>query len=271
MTSTVKRAVSRFVESIGCESTRIAYSGDLRKFQKFLGENTEISAITVEVVGTYIRQISGSPNFVQRQKATLKRFLSWIYRLKIADHDFSVEITLKRCRTPFKGRIIEREESAQVINHLYAKGDIRRAFLLEFLIKTGLRLSECASLTIGSIKNENLYIVGKGMVERKINLSHIRSSINRYLVFRGGNDDEALFLSQKGNRLSQSQIQNTVKMFFHTNCHSLRHSFSVALLSSGADLVSIKALLGHASLLTTQTYTDHIKDERLVEVLSKVA
>jgi integrase/recombinase XerD len=184
------------------------------------------------------------------------------------DTDFSMEITLKHCRTPFKGKIIEKDEYCQILQKV---NNIRDKCLLEILIKTGIRLGECAALNVESVKNENLYIVGKGNVERKINLNHIRESINLYLAYRNGQDGQPLFLSQKLNRLSCSQIQNIVHKYFGTNVHSLRHSFAVALLSSGADIVSIKTLLGHASILTSQIYVDHINEGRLTEALSKVA
>ncbi|HSJ08889.1 MAG TPA: tyrosine-type recombinase/integrase, partial [Longimicrobiales bacterium] len=87
-----------------------------------------------------------------------------------------------------------------------------------------------------------------------------------------GADRQALFLSERGRRISARQIQNIVRGFLEkaaddagVSTHSLRHSFATHLLDAGADLIAVKELLGHVSLSTTRIYT-HIAKDRLKRV-----
>jgi integrase/recombinase XerC len=147
----------------------------------------------------------------------------------------------------------------------------RDAAILEVFYSSGLRLAELASLNVSDldIYTESVRVVGKGRKERVCPVgapalqavSHYRAAAN---VHSG-----ALFLNKGRRRISPRSIWLILKRYLrHTSIpialspHKLRHSFATHLLDNGADLRSVQALLGHASLSTTQIYT-HVTTERL--------
>ncbi len=147
----------------------------------------------------------------------------------------------------------------------------RDAAILEVFYSSGLRLAELASLNVSDldIYTESVRVVGKGRKERVCPVgapalqavSHYRAAAN---VHSG-----ALFLNKGRRRISPRSIWLILKRYLRYTSipialspHKLRHSFATHLLDNGADLRSVQALLGHASLSTTQIYT-HVTTERL--------
>ena len=148
---------------------------------------------------------------------------------------------------------------------------LRDAAILELFYSSGLRLQELASLNVADldIYTESVRVLGKGRKERVCpvgapaleSVSHYRSAAN---IQTG-----PLFINKSRRRISPRSIWLILKRYLrHTSIpialspHKLRHSFATHLLDSGADLRSVQALLGHASLSTTQIYT-HVTVERL--------
>ena len=148
---------------------------------------------------------------------------------------------------------------------------LRDAAILELFYSSGLRLNELASLNVADLDvyTESVRVLGKGRKERVCPVgapaleavSHYRSAAK---VQTG-----PLFLNKSRRRISPRSIWLILKRYLrHTSIpialspHKLRHSFATHLLDSGADLRSVQALLGHASLSTTQIYT-HVTVERL--------
>jgi integrase/recombinase XerC len=154
--------------------------------------------------------------------------------------------------------------------------------IVELFYATGIRLSELASLDIGSVDlvSEQARVLGKGRKERIVPIGGPAvAALRRHELRRReilnrnpAGDRKALFLSQRGRRLSTRQIQNIVRGLLDSvaddaglSTHSLRHSFATHLLDAGADLLAVKELLGHVSLSTTRIYT-HIAKDRLKKV-----
>jgi integrase/recombinase XerC len=152
----------------------------------------------------------------------------------------------------------------------------RDAALLTLLYGCGLRISEALSLNAGDApKGDHLIITGKGAKQRMVPvLAVVRSAIDDYLglcPYPLG-DDDPMFVGARGKRLHPSVVQKQVKRLRgalglpeSATPHALRHSFATHLLSDGADLRTIQELLGHASLSTTQHYTQ-LDTDRLMDV-----
>ena len=148
---------------------------------------------------------------------------------------------------------------------------LRDAAILELFYSTGLRLAELAALDVEriDIQNECVRVMGKGSKERIVPIgSYALTAMQKYQsaaeIYEG-----PLFLSKLRKRLSTRSIGNTLNKYlqhssiaFKVTPHKFRHSFATHLLDHGADLRSVQALLGHASLSTTQIYT-HVTKERL--------
>lgn len=156
--------------------------------------------------------------------------------------------------------------------------------ILELLFSTGLRVSELASLTREiDLRSDELPIRGKGGKVRLVFISeNAKKAIKEYLDIRK-DLDEALFVKigheKKGIKesegLTRRSIERIVKQYAinagiskKVTPHVLRHCFATDLLSNGADLRSVQALLGHANIGTTQIYT-HVTDSHLKEIHKK--
>ncbi len=159
---------------------------------------------------------------------------------------------------------------------------MRNLAIVELFYSTGMRLSELQGLTLDQLDlvSERVRVMGKGRKERIVPVGRMAVRALRHyyearnLVMAGSTrgDRRAVFVGQTGKRLSVRQIQNIVGGFLKQvaddhglSTHSLRHTFATHLLDSGADLMAVKELLGHASLSTTQIYT-HTSKERLKKV-----
>jgi integrase/recombinase XerC len=155
--------------------------------------------------------------------------------------------------------------------------EARDLAMLEMFYSSGMRLSELAGLNDGDVDlvSDQVKLRGKGKKERIVPVgSRARAALRQYLqhrdrLFRGAH---AVFVNQRGRRISARGIQLAMKQLFATlargtqlHVHALRHSFATHLLDAGADLRSVQELLGHASLGTTQVYT-HTSVERLKKV-----
>lgn len=162
--------------------------------------------------------------------------------------------------------------------------ETRDLALLELFYSSGIRVSELAGLNLSDIDlvSEQLKVRGKGRKERILPLGgHAARALRQYYAERDTllertqsrvTDRRAVFLSQKGKRLSPRGIQYLVKRLLNNlgeatgaSPHSLRHSFATHMLDAGADLRAVQELLGHSSLSTTQVYT-HTSVERLKKV-----
>jgi integrase/recombinase XerD len=157
---------------------------------------------------------------------------------------------------------------------------IRDRAILELLYACGLRVSELTGLDIDRVDLPNLQVrvIGKGNKERRVPMGEpARERLHRYLAgprreWTAGRPTAACFVSQRGHRLARESVWRMVRRWTgvagvagHVTPHTFRHSFATHLLEGGADLRVVQALLGHASISTTQLYT-HLTGERLREV-----
>ncbi len=152
----------------------------------------------------------------------------------------------------------------------------RDAALMCLLYGAGLRINEALSLNCGDLPTEGnpLRVTGKGNKQRIVPLlPAVRAALAQYLrLHPNPGRGQPLFLGARGARLNAGVVQKTLRDFRrlnglpeHATPHALRHSFATHLLAAGADLRSIQELLGHASLSTTQRYTD-VDTDRLMQV-----
>jgi integrase/recombinase XerC len=155
----------------------------------------------------------------------------------------------------------------------------RDTALMCLLYGAGLRINEALSLNIRDIPaaGNALRVTGKGNKQRIVPLiAAVRTALGLWLKLHPNpSPDAPVFLGARGARLNAGVAQKTLRDFRrsnnlpeHATPHALRHSFATHLLSNGADLRSIQELLGHASLSTTQRYTE-VDTGQLMEVWRK--
>ena len=148
---------------------------------------------------------------------------------------------------------------------------LRDAAIMEVFYSSGLRLAELASLNVADVDlyTESVRVLGKGRKERVCPVgAPALEAVSRYRA-SANVQSGPLFINKARRRISPRSIWLTLKRYLHHTSipisispHKLRHSFATHMLDGGADLRSVQALLGHASLSTTQIYT-HVTVERL--------
>jgi integrase/recombinase XerD len=160
---------------------------------------------------------------------------------------------------------------------------IRDRAILELLYGCGLRVSELVGLDTDRVDLPNLQVrvIGKGNKERRVPMGE--EARDRLHAYRSGpraawtskRPTPAVFVSQRGARLRRESVYRMVRQWAvaagvaeRVTPHTFRHSFATHLLEGGADLRVVQALLGHASISTTQLYT-HLTGERVREVYAR--
>ena len=152
----------------------------------------------------------------------------------------------------------------------------RNAAILELLYATGIRISECVSLTLSDVHlNEGfIHVTGKGNKERIVPLHDVAvASLRHYItdvrVHLVKDQTNHLFLNRNGKGLTRQRvwqflqgISSLIPGLESMHPHQMRHSFASHLLNSGVDLRYVQALLGHEDIATTQIYT-HTSNDRL--------
>ncbi len=292
--------VSRFLRHIESERrlsprTVVSYRKDLEDLEIFLNDHyggKEWGWGTVERVD--FRAFMGWCGRKKLTRRTVARKLSAIrtfYRFLHLE-DRVPSDPARTLRSPRVEKRLPGHATAADIEGLFTVAEARAAentlrgtrnlVILELLYGSGLRLSELHGLDLSALdlRTGQAKVLGKGSKERLVPVTEAaRRALGRYLPRRleleaasMEPDREALLLNPAGKRLSRRSIQTVVRRFLDDaapgmglGAHSLRHSFATHLLDAGADLMSVKELLGHVSLSTTQVYT-HTSKERLRQV-----
>jgi len=150
---------------------------------------------------------------------------------------------------------------------------LRDCAILELFYSSGLRLSELAELNVDDVQSgqDCIRVTGKGNKERIVPVGSLAIQAVQKYRQAANHHEGALFVSKLRKRLSNKSIGDLLKKYlklssipFNVTPHKLRHSFATHMLDHGADLRSVQAMLGHASLSTTQIYT-HVTKQRLRE------
>ena len=258
-----------------------AYSRDLSGFFDFAAEHlgkvpetSDLAKLEVRDFRAYLSQRAArhiDKSSLARELSTLKNFFKWLAR-----YDILRNPALSVIRTPRRAKVLpkalEVNDTFNVIDEAQNLASnswqgLRDTAIFTLLYGCGLRISEALSLNVGDIGNNDfLRIKGKGNKERIVPLLPVVvENINKYLAEcpYQPKQGEPLFLGARGDRLVPRIIQRQMQKIRaylglpdNLTPHALRHSFATHLLAEGTDLRSIQELLGHASLTTTQRYTD---------------
>ena len=212
--------------------------------------------------------------------STTRAFFRWLFQTqRLASNPAS---GLRNPKLPQRLPAFLTEAESRSLLDLPAPRDFlsaRLGCLLELLYASGLRVSELTGLDLQDLLMEQrtLRVLGKGRKERLVpfhtgaaeSLKVYIAHRNAFLAEKGLPPNAALFLNQKGGRLTPTSVRTFLgQAIEHASLrakvspHALRHSFATHLLSRGMDLRAIQELLGHASLSTTQRYT-HLDLEQL--------
>jgi integrase/recombinase XerC len=299
---TERPEVTEFLAFLGRERndsphTVAAYGRDLAAFQAFCdqyfgGAEWTWAGIDRLAVRSFMGEMERQ-GLARRSAARALSALRSFYRFLVSRHGLE-ETPVLSVRSPRLERrlpaLLDRAQIDALFREAEARAmvggfrEVRDLAIIELFYGTGMRLSELAGLNLADLDlvSDQLKVRGKGRKERILPVgSAAVRALRRYggerealLAARGAGkgDTRAVFLSQRGRRLSPRGVQAVVRQMLTRlagsaglRVHSLRHSFATHMLDAGADLRSVQELLGHASLSTTQVYT-HTSVERLKKV-----
>lgn len=241
-------------------------------------------ALTAPQVATSARGGVRSPASMHRFKAAVRSFFAWAEQSGIVRENPVAALPLRRLpRTPPK--FLTESEKRRLLKELRSRSDLaarRDRIIIELFLGTGIRLQELVGLDIDDVDLDakHLCVLAKGSVPQvKFMKSALRSLLRGYLVERrrlGDGQCRALFLSNRGTRISPGQVTNRVKYWLlkagirkNVGPHGLRHTFATHLYAATSDLLVVKRALGHRDIATTEIYT-HLVDGALEEAIERL-
>ena len=269
-----------------------AYRDDLMAFESFFKEldsNLTWQTIDTDVARQWVvamMERGNKASSIQRRLSALRSCFRFFYKRGMVEQDPVRQLTAPKQERPLPNFI--REEDMDRL--LDTPGMFEDSFegrrdrlIVAMFYETGLRLSELVGLDVADVnlRSKSLKVLGKGSKERIVpfgeGLLHL---INIYIGERAyyehpDADSYAFFIAENGKRLTASQVRTMVKAQLglvttqtKRSPHVLRHTFATTMLNHEADLESVKELLGHERLQTTEIYT-HTTFEELKKVYSE--
>lgn len=259
--------------------TVTAYTKDLEEFQNYASEAfgyAEIETVHYGIVRSWIVSLvdSGISNrTVNRKISSLKTYYKFLMKTgQIAVNPLAKHKALKtskKIQVPFSEK-----EIGHVMEMFKREDDfegLRDRLIVELFYSTGMRRAELINIKVDDISfgQKTIKVLGKRNKERIIPLlPTVLQSITNYLPQRNGLEPivapDFLFLTRKGVKIYETLVYRIINSYFSKasekvkkSPHILRHSFATHLLNEGADINSVKELLGHSSLASTQVYTQN--------------
>ena len=267
-------------------NTLSAYKRDLIQYNKFIVENNcnlEIENADYKIIRSWIVSMVNSNisnRSINRKVSSLKSFYKFLIKTEtIRSSPLKAHSPLKQSKkiqVPFSQEEINSLLDSDFFTNDY-KGVLQKS-IIAFFYFTGVRRIELINIKESdiSLESSTIKVMGKRSKERIIPiLPKLKKSIKFYREIKskliGNTSFEYLFISKNGKQLSEKFVYRTVNEYFKLVSpkikkapHVLRHSFATHLINEGADINSVKELLGHSSLSATQVYS-HTSMERIKE------
>jgi integrase/recombinase XerD len=263
-------------------NTTSAYRTDLNQFLEFMAtrkvsdmsraENADIMAFML-----YLREKQYSNATVARRTAAVKSFYAFLVSIRAVtvDPTNTIESPKVEREAPKSLSPNQVDELMELPQRVRSPERTRDRAMFEVLYCSGVRVSELVGLNIGDIDMTKKIIrcVGKGKKLRILPISESAlTALEEYLdnaysqlVMEKQSPERTLFVNHRGGRLTRQGFWLILKQYADElgvadlTPHMLRHSFAAHMITSGVDLRRVQTLLGHASLSTTQIYSQMIK------------
>lgn len=281
------------------KNTTHEYYYDLRLFFRFMKihkgmddpgkdfELIDIKDIDIQMVkGITLSDLYSFMSFLSRERdnnsssrarkvASIKSFFNYLTnKAKLLEYNPAAELESPKImkRLP---KYLNIEESKKLLGAIDGEHRERDFAIITLFLNCGLRLSELVNINLNKIRNDVLTVIGKGDKERVIYLNTAcQKAIQAYLKVRavdGVKDKNALFLSERKQRISNKTVQHIVKKYIKAagldperySTHKLRHTAATLMYKHGkVDIRSLQEILGHESISTTEIYT-HVDSQQL--------
>lgn len=269
--------------------TLSCYKNDLKQLSAFLQQSHQIEDLTLVQYAdlrTWVIDLSTStiaPASINRKITTIKSFYKFLMRAEAVAKNPSLRVKAVKAPKPIT-EFIEESKMLTLLEEINFEDSLqgwRDKLVLELLYGTGIRLAELITLKNADIDwaNQQIKVSGKRAKERIIPIMHLKATLPdilaRYEYFKLQSfptpDHNFVIVTDDGVMAYPMLIYRTVQKYLSMvttqlkkSPHVLRHTFATHLLNRGADIRSIKELLGHSTLSSTQIYThnslEHLRD-----------
>ena len=262
------------------------YSKDIDDLESFCGAKkiNGWDEIKPHHLRTYASQIfidGLGARSIQRKLSAIRSFMNYLVRENLLRTNPADGIKTPKAPKKLPG-VLDVDQINQLLNIKETDPiSLRDKAIMELLYSSGLRLAELVALNPIdlNIQDRSLTVIGKGNKKRMLPIgSKAIDAIKAWIQIRSqiaAPDEEALFVGNRGNRLSRRSIQSRINHWSKKNGltqdvypHLLRHSFATHLLEASGDLRAVQELLGHKDISTTQVYT-HLDFQHLAETYDK--
>lgn len=258
------------------------YSEDLHGFEQFykkLDDELSWENIDTDVVRDWVEYMMDKGNTatsVNRRLSALRSFYRYALKRGLVENDPTYKLQGLKRKKPLPQFLKEAEMDTLLVSEMWGntyKDVLARTIILTFY-STGIRVSELVGLNNKDINiiTHEIKVTGKRNKQRIIPFGkELEEQIDTYQKLRNDEigEQEALFVTAKGERITTAQVRTMVKANLakvstlkKKSPHVLRHTFATAMLNNKAGLESVKKLLGHESIVTTEVYT-HVTFEQL--------
>ena len=269
------------VERKYSNKTILSYKDDLIEYNEFLGNNfTNILNIDMNIVNNYMKYLYDrkiTKSSISRKLSSIRGLYNYLVREDIIKENHFNKIQNPK-RELYLPKFLKDEELDKIFSVCNSNNptEERDTLIIELLYATGVRVSELVNIKIIDINREEklIKVLGKGNKERMVIYNnHTKKALDTYLKdgynYFNKKSSEYLILNKNGNKLSERYIREIINkkvsqasLDIKISPHTLRHTFATDILENGADLMTVKELLGHESLNTTSIYT-HITNEQI--------
>lgn len=272
--------IDRYLEYINIEkryspNTIISYRKDLEDFAKFLLDTESIENLQKadkKMVRNFIIHLNNqklSKRSINRKISTLKSFYNFLLRISEIKTSPLEGISMLKFYAEKQIPFSEEEMKHLLLILEEAKVELLDKLIIEVLYQTGMRRAELCNLPLENVnfsRNE-IVIIGKGNKERIVPISPDLSKVLKiyYLEHRKptAEAEKYFFVSSKGKKITEKFVYLMVTSYLSQvslkekkSPHILRHSFATHVLNGGAEISKVKKIMGHASLASTQVYTN---------------
>ena len=261
-----------------------AYRRDLAQFAEQADRTWREDPRSLLAYVTDLQRRGSRGSTQARKSAAVRSFYGFALREGVATRDVPALVDAPRPGS-YLPDVLAPDDVERILDAPPAEDPIgiRDRAILELLYGCGLRVSELVGLDTDRVDlaGQQVRVIGKGNKERRVPMGdEARDRMHRYRIgprteWTAGKPTPAVFVGRRGKRLSREAVWQLVKRWTEAagvvervTPHTFRHSFATHLLEGGADLRVVQALLGHASISTTQLYT-HLTGERVREVYAR--
>lgn len=264
--------------------TVLSYNNDISQFEDYLLRQTgevDHTAVDSDIIRNYVVWLMDqniTPRSVGRKLSALRTFYKYLVKIEVIASSPVAMVSKPKTSKPLPS-FVKQSDMDMLLDETDEESDdfvsVRDRLILDVLYQTGMRRAELLQLKDSDVdvSARTIKVNGKRNKQRIIPYgAKLHDSIKRYIEIRNkevSGNIEALFVRETGEPLYPMMVYRIVKSSLakistlsKLSPHVLRHTFASAMLNNGAEMDSVKELLGHASLTSTQVYT-HITFEEL--------